>query len=244
MAEKSSRKTKSQLSQSDKAKSEFMLKKLELESARQASTRNLAEQVLNWYVAVLVFVGSGVGLFWGSVSQNPDSLLILALVATGLGVLGVMITMRILRFMIDYDLQQKVIDAIELYFVEDDPSLRLHLLKSTDWPVGYRALNPWNTIYYLAFSLFNATVTSSGIGLLGYYITEKVAVACHQVVSGNGIIWTVCAILLAISAFVFLQIVRKRSVKKVEVAYADELNRLKTNTPAISGKVNLEKEEC
>lgn len=243
MVEKSSLQVKRQHSQDSKAKPEFMLKKLELESARQASTRTLAEQVLNWYVAVLAFVGSGIGLFWVNVSQNPGSLFVIALATTGIGVLGVLITMRILRFMIDYDLQQKVIDAIELYFIEDDPSLRIHLLKSTDWPVGYRALNPWNTVYFLAFSLFNATITSTGIGLLGYYITEKVAAARHHVVLRNEIIWTICAILLAISVFLSLLIVQKRSVRKVERAYVEELNRLKINTLTISENVDLGQEE-
>lgn len=239
MKEKLSPPREHHLTQDDRTTVEFMLKKLEIESNRQNNITSLAEQVLNWYVAVLVLVSSGVGLVWITVSQSQVSLLIVALATIGLGIFGVLISMRILRFMTVFDLKQKVIDAIELFFVKENPDLRMYLLKTADWPLTYRALNPWTAIYYLTFTLLNAALVSIGIGLVGYWVTRAIAMSRGHVVLGNEIIWAICTILLTASTFIVLQTVRRRTVREVERAYQKELEYLKVNVLTNSENPNL-----
>jgi hypothetical protein len=211
------------LSKPEDGKTDFMLKKLEIEVGKQNMTRTLAEQVLNWYIAVIAFISSSLGIIWGLNPSSQISLLSISVTLVGLGIFGSLISMRVLRFIIDYDIKQKVIDAIELYFIKNDPGLQNYLLKSV-WPVEYHAFNPTNTVFFVVFSAFNALLTSIGVALIGYQATALLFVLSS---STSLTIWPVVGFIVFSTMFSLSQLARIRIKNKVSNAYETHLQSLK-----------------
>lgn len=167
---------------------QYMFKKLDMEFQKQSLNRNLAEQVLSWYIAVAVLVTSILGAVWNLSTPGQELYLFTSVASVCLGIFGALISLRIFCFIIDYDIQQKIIDRICIYFIINNTNLLKYHLKTSDWPVKYKAFNPMNTVFFITFSMFNVSLVALGSGFSVFYVLDWLIFAGFQLSYTNRIL--------------------------------------------------------
>lgn len=193
---------------------QFMLKKLELEYHKQASTRTLGEQVMTWYIGVLVFVITVLGFIWSNNKDTKVSIVLTAMSITAIGLIGILVSMRILRFMIDYDILQKLIDKMEVYFIINNISAKKYI-EHPEIVSRYRATNPLNITFFYIFSLVNSIFLSLGISFFGYFILDILIDKNILSITNRIDLWIILAMLLFLIALIFNFLIQTKYRRKL-----------------------------